>query len=157
MTDITEQLRAADRHLALSSPHLHPAPGPIRAQMRTKLAKAAAKAKSDNVRNKANSFGKQLFRIKKALQEQKQAQPPPPLPEERRADLAVRDEIRGDVVRAITRTLQSVAGKFVDHEKAARIEQSPAVAELLHRSTGWTERLPDFAQLAVVVGAKLLP
>lgn len=102
-------------------------------------------------------MAKDLIRVKKAFRElQKENKPPAPLPEERRADLAVHEEIRGDIVKAVTRGLQTFAGRVVDHEKAARIETSPAVAELLKRSTGWTERLPDCAKLGVVVMAKLL-
>lgn len=167
--DLSKELAKADQALALKTPHLHPAPGKHQHQQRLKMAEArkaaAAVPKSPNL-------AKQL----KMLRDKKRDAPrdvrvddefvgptalPPPVgafrsPEERQQQQVVRDEIQSDMVTALVRGARLLAGRWVDPEKADRIQSSPAVGELVRRVTGFIDRSPNLAQLGVVVAAKLL-
>lgn len=155
--DLTAQLEAADRHLALSAPHLHPRPGPIRTIQRQADQRRAARDKAAGGQKLGLLQQVRQLKAAKALQARPAQPPPPPTsPEQRKRDEAVQRELQTDLTKTLTRTMRTVAGRFCDDDKAARIEESPAVQELLSRTTGWVDRLPDVAKLAVVTGAKLL-
>ena len=161
--DITAALSAADRQLALSTPHLHPRPGPIRTVQRQADLRRAARDKAAGGGQKLGLLGK--LKQMKALRNMQQrpvsdaahAQPlPAPTPEQRRRDDAVQQELQHDLTKTLTRSMRAVAGRWCDEEKAQKIEGSPAIQELLSRTTGWVHALPDVCKLAVVTGAKLL-
>jgi len=159
--DLTKHLEAADRSMAISQPHLHPRPGPIRAvQRQADLRKME--------RNRAAGGGQKLgllnsLRQMKAARALARPSPPKqelpvcgPSPDQRRRDEAVQHELQTDLTKAVIRGMRAVAGRWCDEDRASKIEQSPAVAELLSRTTGWVHSIPDVAKLAVVTGAKLL-
>lgn len=170
--DLTKELAKADQALALKTPYLHPAPGKHQHQQRLKMAEARKAAAAVP---KAPNLAKQLQMLRRREDKKPPppkdvrvdgefvgpTAPPPPVsafrsPEERQQQQVVRDEIQQDMVTALVRGARLLAGRWVDPEKADRIQQSPAVGELVRRVTGFIDRSPNLAQLGVVVAAKLL-
>lgn len=152
MTDLTRELALADRRLALTAPQHHPAPQFHQREARQK----ATAARRADTKSKRPNLAKQLQMIKKARLPQPEPPPPPACPEQRRREQDVREEVQKDLVTALVRGTRAVAGRFCTDEKALRIENSPAVQELLTRTTGWVHSAPDLLKLPLVVGAKLL-
>lgn len=156
MTDLSAQLAAADRRLALTQPQQHPRPQPIQQEAR----RQALRARQADTK-KQPSFAKQLLAVKqlrKAAGPQPQANLPlpPATPEQRKRDEDVRQEVQRDLCTALVKGTRHVAGRWCDEEKARRIESSPAVQELLARTTGWVHAAPDVGKLLLVIGSKLL-
>lgn len=152
MTDLSRELAMADRRLALTAPQQHPAPAHHQREQRQRLM-AARKAKP-----KEMNLAKKLKIMQRLHKPQAPAEPapPPPTPEERRSHEVVRQEVQSDLCTALVKGTQALAGRWCSPEAAQKIEQSPAVQELLARTTGWVHSAPDIMKLPLVIGAKLL-
>lgn len=140
-------------------PQAHPRPQPVQREARQK-ALAARKAEPKKL-----SLSKQFAALKRLKQGKQSArddglpvlQPmPAATPEQRRRDEDVRVEVQRDLCTAMVKGVRAVAGVWCSDEKAKRIEESPAVQELLSRTTGFVHGFPDLMKLPIVVGAKLL-
>lgn len=159
--DITAALAQADRQLALSQPHLHPRPGPIRTVERQAQQRQQARAKAAGGQ-KLGLLGKlKQMRAARQMQASKRddvtnTPPPAQTPEQRKRNDEVHRELQADLTKTLTRTMRACAGRWCDEDRARRIEESPAVQDLLARTTGWVHGIPDVAKLLVVTGAKLL-
>lgn len=132
-------------------------------QRQQDLRKKAQQA--ENPKQKLGLLGqmRQLKQLQRQRREQQQTsssstQAPTAIasPDQRKRDEAVQKEVQEDLTKALTRTMRTIAGRWCDEDKARRIEESPAVQELLARTTGWVHYTPDIAKLLVVTGAKLL-
>lgn len=158
MTDLTEALRVADRAHALAMPQLHPRPQPALQAERKKVL-AAKKNETKKPLSLAKQFAAlQRFRMKPAGPGTAPAGPPPAAttPEQRKRDEEVRVEVQRDLCAALVRGVGSVAGRWCDERKAEAIKNSPAVQELLSRTTGWVHAAPDVGKLGIVICGKLL-